>query len=147
LQAGAKNFKIDHPLDPQGKYLQHVSVESPDMMTVYNGNVILDARGEAWVALPDYFEALNRDFRYQLTPLGAPGPNLYVAQEIEGNRFKIAGGASGQKVSWQVTGIRHDPWAEQHRVEVEGDKPAGERGRYLHPEVYAGTPQVSAPGQ
>ena len=59
--------------------------------------------------LPDYFQAFNGDFRYQLTAIGAPGPNLYIAEEISGNRFKIAGGKAGSKVSWQVTGYVRTP--------------------------------------
>ena len=106
------------------------------MMNIYNGNVVLDANGEAWVELPAYFEALNKDFRYQLTAIGAPGPNLYIAQEISGNRFKIAGGSPGMKVSWQVTGIRHDPFAEAHRIQVEVEKTGKERGKYIHPKEY-----------
>jgi hypothetical protein len=133
LSKSAGSFKIDHPLDPENKYLNHSFVESPDMMNIYNGNVTLDANGEAWVELAEWFQALNRDFRYQLTPIGGPGPNLYIAQEIENNRFKIAGGEAGLKVSWQVTGIRHDAYAEAHRIQVEEDKPAEERGTYLHP--------------
>ncbi|MFQ5650690.1 MAG: hypothetical protein ACE5IY_12175 [bacterium] len=129
-------FKIDHPLDPQNKYLYHSFVESPDMMNIYNGNIILDAAGEARVELPEWFEALNRDFRYQLTAIGAPGPDLYIAQEIMGNRFRIAGGQPGMKVSWQVTGIRQDAFANAHRMPVEEEKPAYERGYYLHPELY-----------
>jgi hypothetical protein len=125
--------RIDHPLDPGNKYLYHSTVQSPDMKNVYDGNVTLDARGEGVVTLPDYFEALNRDFRYQLTPMGAPGPNLYVAEKIKNNRFKIAGGSPGMEVSWQVTGIRHDPYAQAHRVSVEEEKRAEERGKYLHP--------------
>jgi hypothetical protein len=41
------------------------------------------------------------------------------------------------KVSWQVTGIRKDPWANAHGVQVEEDKPAKERGYYLHPDLYS----------
>ncbi len=67
------------------------------MLNVYNGNATLDGRGEAVVMLPAYFEALNKDFRYQLTPLGAPGPNLYIAQEIRGNRFVITGRVPGAR--------------------------------------------------
>jgi hypothetical protein len=126
-------FKIDHPLDPANKYLQHSFVESPDMMNVYNGNITLDSNGEAVVQLPEWFEALNMDFRYQLTAIGAPGPNLYIAEEIKRNQFKIAGGSAGGRVSWQVTGIRRDAYAEAHRIEVEVDKPAAERGTYLNP--------------
>ncbi len=128
---GGGSFKIDHPLDPENKYLYHSFVESPDMMNIYNGNVTLDHSGAAVVTMPDWFQALNMEFRYQLTPIGAPGPNLYIAQEIEGNQFRIAGGSAGAKVSWQVTGIRHDPYANAHRIPVEQAKPADERGHLL----------------
>ena len=106
------------------------------MMNVYNGNATMDANGETWIELPDWFQTLNREFRYQLTAIGSPGPNLYVAEEISGNRFKIAGGRPAARVSWQVTGIRHDPYAVANRIQVEVDKPAAERGFYLHPEAY-----------
>ena len=137
--AGTKSFRIDHPLDPENKYLYHSFVESSEMMNVYNGNVELGANGEAVVELPEWFEALNRDFRYQLTCIGGFA-EVYIAEEIVGNRFKIAGGKPGLKVSWQVTGVRHDPWANVHRIEVEVDKPERERGTYLHPEAY-GVPE------
>jgi len=136
LSKGGGSFKIDHPLDPANKYLYHSFVESPDMMDVYNGNVVLDGSGTATIRLPEWFETLNRDFRYQLTAVGAPGPNLYVAEEISGNHFQIAGGKPGGKVSWQVTGIRQDAWANAHRIPVEEAKPERERGFYLHPELY-----------
>ncbi len=123
LSKGGGSFKIDHPLDPANKYLYHSFVESPDMMNIYNGMIVLDANGEAVVGLPDWFEALNRDFRYQLTPVGAPGPNLHIAEEVANNQFKIAGGKPGSKVSWQVTGIRHDAYADAHRIPTEVEKP------------------------
>ena len=161
LQKGGGSFKIDHPLDPANKYLHHSFVESPDMKNVYDGTVILDNKGEAEIELPDWFNALNKDYRYQLTAIGAPGPNLYIAEEIsdtstttnyssdssssnqnnnnnsnDSSNFKIAGGTSGMKVSWQVTGIRKDPWANANRIRVEEDKPAKERGYYIYPDLY-----------
>ena len=136
LSKGAGSFKIDHPLDPANKYLSHSFVESPDMMNIYNGNAKLNDNGEAWIELPEWFSALNKDFRYQLTCIGGPAP-VYIATEIENNRFQIAGGTPGLKVSWQVTGIRHDAYAEQHRIRVEEPKPEGERGTYLHPEAFS----------
>jgi hypothetical protein len=135
LSKGGGAFKIDHPLDPANKTLSHSFVESPDMMSIYNGVSKLDAKGRVWVTLPDWFESLNGDFRYLLTAIGAPQPRLYVAEEINGNRFKIAGGKPGAKVSWLLTGIRHDAYANAHRIAVEEDKPAAERGYYLHPEA------------
>jgi hypothetical protein len=136
LTGGKSSFKIDHPLDPDNKCLYHSYIGSPEVKNVYDGIVLLDGSGEAWVELPQWFEALNRDFRYQLTPLGAPGPNLHVSQEITGNRFLIAGGEPGMKVSWQVTGIRHDPYVEATRIPVEEEKSPVERGKYLYPEAY-----------
>jgi hypothetical protein len=130
------SFKIDHPLDPEGKYLYHSFVESPDMMNVYNGNIVLDARGEAWVEMPDWFEALNSDYRYQLTPIGGAAPRLHIAEKISGGRFRIGGGEPGMEVSWQVTGIRQDPYAEANRIEVEVEKRPEEFGKYIHPELY-----------
>lgn len=136
LSKTAGSFKIDHPLDPANKYLSHSFVESPDMKNIYDGVAALDANGEAVVALPAWFEALNKEFRYQLTPIGAPGPNLYIAEEVSGNHFKIAGGARNGKVSWQVTGIRHDAYANAHRIPVEEEKPAAVRGTYISPVEY-----------
>jgi hypothetical protein len=123
LEKPGGGFKIDHPLDPDGKFLNHSFVESPDMKNLYDGVAVLDEAGAAWVDLPEWFEPLNRDFRYQLTALKAPAPNLHVAEEIADNRFKIAGGRPGMKVSWQVTGTRQDTWANAHRIEVEERKP------------------------
>jgi hypothetical protein len=135
IQKGSGTFKIDHPLDPANKFLSHSFVESPDMMNIYNGNVTTDARGMATVELPTYFEALNQDFRYQLTVIGQFAQAI-VAKEIADNRFTIQTDKPKVKVSWQVTGIRHDAYAEAHRVVVEEEKPAKERGTYLHPELF-----------
>ncbi len=135
LEKSAGSFLIDHPLDPAHKYLSHSFVESPDMMNIYNGNVTTDGNGEAIVQLPDWFEALNQDFRYQLTPIGQFSQAI-VLKEIAGNRFTIKTDKPNVKVSWQVTGIRHDPYAEAHRIEVEQMKTGDEEGKYLHPELY-----------
>ena len=135
LDASDKHFKIDHPVDPANQYLVHASVESAERMNIYDGIVILDALGEATVTMPDWFEALNRDFRYQLTSINGFAP-VYIAEEMSGNRFKIAGGQPGGKVSWQVSGTRHDPYAEAHPMQVEEEKAGPERGYYLHPSLY-----------
>ena len=127
LSKSSGTFRIDHPLDPENKYLYHSFVESPDMKNIYDGVLTLDENGEAAVTLPDWFEALNQDFRYQLTCIGSYAP-VYVASEVSGNQFRIAGGRSGLKVSWQVTGIRHDSYANSHRIQVEVDKQANEKG-------------------
>ncbi|MGC9334241.1 MAG: hypothetical protein ACP5JJ_08850, partial [Anaerolineae bacterium] len=142
LNKTSGSFKIDHPLDPENQYLYHSFVESPDMKNIYDGVVRLDAQGQAVVQLPDWFEALNQDFRYQLTPIGASMPDLYIAEEVGDNRFKIAGGVPGKKVSWQLTGIRHDPYAEANRIAVEEEKPADEKGTYLYPEGYGQSEEV-----
>ena len=133
LTGGKAGMKIDHPLDPANQYLSHSFVGSSEMLNVYSGNVTLDAAGEAVVELPDWFEALNGDFRYQLTAVGAPAPNLYVARKVHGGRFGIAGGEPGMEVSWQITAVRRDPVASREPLTVESPKPATEVGRYVNP--------------
>jgi hypothetical protein len=128
-------FKIDHPVDPENKYLCHSFVESPDMLNVYNGNVTTDASGSAMITLPDYFEALNQDFRYQLTVIGQFAQAI-VAEEIRKNQFVIKTDKPNVRVSWQVTGVRKDPFANMSRIVVEEDKPVAERGLYRHPEAH-----------
>ena len=135
LRKADNRFLIDHPLDPANKYLSHSSVESSDQKNLYDGIATLDGNGEAQVELPEWFTALNRDFRYQLTCIGGNAA-VFVAQEIEGNLFRIAGGSTGLKVSWQVTGIRQDPWANANPLTVEAEKPEDERGTFLHPELF-----------
>jgi len=136
LSKGTGTFKIDDPIDPANKYLYHSFVESPDMMNIYNGIVELDALGEAIVTLPAYFEALNKDFRYQLTSIGRSQPNLYVADEIQNLQFRIAGGKPHAKASWQVTGVRQDPLANANRVIPEVEKEPQAKGYYLHWAAY-----------
>jgi hypothetical protein len=142
LSKSAGAFRIDHPLDPANMYLQHSFVESPDMLNVYSGNVRTGRRGFATVLLPRYFEALNRSFRYQLTIVGTRGWRARVVERIRGNRFRIQTDEPRVAVSWQVTGVRKDAYANAHRVAPEVAKPFAERGRFLHPTLF-GRPEAS----
>jgi hypothetical protein len=135
LTKAGGSFRIDHPLDPENQYLSHSFVESPDMMNVYNGNITTDANGDATVELPVYFQALNRDFRYQLTVIGQFSQAI-VSEKVHNNQFRIKTDLPFVEVSWQVTGIRQDAWANENRIPVEEPKPEAERGTYLYPEGY-----------
>jgi TGF-beta propeptide len=135
LSKAGGSFKIDHPLDPANKYLYHSFVESPDMKNIYDGVATLDASGEALIEMPEWFGVLNRDFRYQITCIGGFAP-VYIAEKLTNNQFKIGGGKPGMEVSWQITGIRQDAWANAHRIPVEEEKDAKLKGFYLHPELY-----------
>jgi hypothetical protein len=133
--AGTKDFKIDHPLDPANKYLVHASVESSEMMNIYTGNVTTDSAGHATVQLPEWFEVLNTDFRYQLTVIGQFAQAI-IGRKIENNRFEIRTSAPNVEVSWQVTGVRQDAYAKANPLVVEQEKEARLRGFYIHPELY-----------
>jgi hypothetical protein len=135
LSKSGGSFKIDDPVDPANKYLYHSFVESPDMKDMYDGTAITDASGNATIQLPKWFQALNRSFRYQLTPIGQFAQAI-VATEVENNQFTIKTDKPYVKVSWQVTGTRHDAWANAHRIPVEVEKPKEERGHYIHPELF-----------
>jgi hypothetical protein len=138
LTASNKQFLIDHPVDPDNRVLVHASVESSERLVTYCGNATCDDAGEARVQLPDWLEPLATDFRFQLTCIGAHAP-VYVAGEMRDGAFVIAGGTTGLRVSWQVTGVRHDAWALANLLEVELDKPESERGFYHNPEAFGQT--------
>jgi hypothetical protein len=140
ISAGTKDFKIDHPLDPANKYLVHASVESSEMKNIYDGNITTDAEGNATVRLPAWFEALNSDFRYQLTVIGQFAQAI-VARKIQNNEFTIKTSAPNVEVSWQVTGIRHDAYAMANPLTVEEEKDARLRGFFIHPELYGAPPE------
>jgi hypothetical protein len=135
LQKAGGGFTVDHPMDPANKYLSHSFVESPEMLNFYSGTVTTNRAGVAKVRLPAYFEALNRDFRYQLTVIGGFA-RATVSEEIKRNEFAIRTDPGRVKVCRQVTGVRKDAWAEANRIPVEETKPKAERGRYLHPELF-----------
>jgi hypothetical protein len=126
---------IDHPSDPDNEFLQQAEVVSDNLSAVYSGNVILGSDGSAVVQLPDYIESFCGDFRYQLTCVGGYAP-VYVASKIANSQFVIAGGAAGLEVSWQITGIRKDKYAQANPLQVEKRKTASEQGKYLHPELF-----------
>jgi hypothetical protein len=141
ISKGSGTFKIDHPLDPENKYLYHSFVESPDMMNIYNGNITTDNNGYATVKLPEYFDALNKDFRYQLTVIGTFADAI-VSQEVKDNVFVIRTDKPSVKVSWQVTGVRNDSYANAHRIIPEVEKEPELRGKYLYPVEMGKSPRL-----
>jgi hypothetical protein len=147
ISKGSGTFVIDHPLDPKNKLLYHSFVESPDVKNIYDGIATLDSTGSATIVLPGYFFALNKDFRYLATPVGEPMPDLHLSSGVQKSFFglfgspalAIAGGAPEGKVSWQVTGIRHDPFILAYPIipEVQkGPNQLVDKGKYLFPEFY-----------
>jgi hypothetical protein len=73
--------------------------------------------------------------RYQLTTIGQPS-QVWVESKIADNSFSIRSDKPNVEVSWQVTGIRQDAWANAHRIPVEEPKAKADQGRYLHPELF-----------
>jgi hypothetical protein len=117
-------------------------------MNVYNGNITTNGRGFATVRMPRWFQALNRTFRYQLTIVGRSFAQAIVWTPIHQNRFTIRTNEPRVRVSWQVTGVRHDPYANAHRIQVLLPKSEANQGRYVYPQGY-GKPrslEVRPPG-
>ena len=135
---GTKQFQIDHPLSPETHYLNHFCTEGPEPYNAYSGNVVTDAHGYAVVRLPNYFEAINRDYRYQLTVIDASDDFVLakVVQEIQNNQFVIRTSKPNVKVSWRVEAIRNDLWVQRYGYVTELEKPQWNQGKYLHPELY-----------
>lgn len=111
---GTKNFRITHPNDTN-KYLVHAAIESNEVLNQYSGNVITDGQGYATVTLPDYFDQINKDFRYVLTVVGQTFAQAIVYQEIDyHNQFVIKTNEPNIKVSWQVIAKRNDAYMQSH---------------------------------
>lgn len=119
VSKGSGTFVIDHPQDPARKILYHSFLESPDAKNIYDGIAKLDENGEVTIDLPDYFEVLNKDFRYQFFPLEEAMPNLFIKEKVKDNKFTIAGGVPHGTISWQVTGNRHDPYIKANPIRTE----------------------------
>jgi hypothetical protein len=133
---GLKPFRIDHPTDPENKYLLHYATESPYPQNFYSGNTVTDGSGYAWVQLPEYFADVNANYKYQLTVIGKVFAQAIVAEEIVGNRFQIQTSAPGVKVSWRVEADRNDPYVRFKKPRDVVAKQVPERGTYQHPELY-----------
>lgn len=135
---GTKTFRIDHPQDPENKYLRHFSIESNEVLNIYRGTATFDANGNAKIDLPTYFNSINRNVSYQLTPIGAYMP-LYIKEKVtENNQFMVSGGVSGKEVSWTVYAERNDLYMQKnpHQRTVELNKRDHEKGHYLIPSLY-----------
>ncbi|QQS28159.1 MAG: hypothetical protein IPM47_14970 [Sphingobacteriales bacterium] len=137
VATGTKSFMIDHPLDPENRFLKHFTLESNEVLNVYRGNVVFGPEGEAVVSLPEYFSSINQNFSYQLTPVGA-AMNLYIKEKISGNTFVIAGGLEGKEASWAVFAERSDAFLTEYPIhrEAEPEKRAHEKGKYLMPALF-----------
>ena len=134
--SGVKSFRIDHPADPENKYLLHYSSESPFPQNFYSGNVTTNAQGYAWVNLPDYFASINANFKYQLTVMGKTFAQAIVSEEIQGNRFQVHTNQPNIKVSWRIEADRNDLRVQYNRPTDVRQKSASEKGLYQHPEYY-----------
>ena len=132
---GFNAIRIDHPADPDNQTLRHYPVYTPEMKTIYDGVVTTDSEGFATVQLPDYFEDMNENFRYHLTVIGVFAQAI-VAEKVTNNQFVIQTDQPQVEVSWQVTGIRKDPYALANRRPSAQPKTGHEVGTYIHPEVY-----------
>jgi hypothetical protein len=133
--SGVKTFRIDHPLDPENKILRHAAMESNEVLNQYSGNISTDADGLATVILPNYFETLNKDFRYQLTSIGTFAQAI-IKTEVANNQFVIQTNQPNTKVSWQITGVRNDRVMIAKPFIAESIKEGDEIGKYISPEVY-----------
>lgn len=141
--SGTKSFRIDHPSDPENKYLLHYSAESPSPQNFYVGNVVTDAKGYAWVTLPDYFGDINTSFKYQLTVVsgGRDFVQAMVSREIQANRFQVRTSAPNVKVSWEVKADRNDAFVRESAPKDVVEKDEAEKGTYQHPEFFGFGPE------
>ncbi len=122
-------------------------MESPEVLNIYRGNINLDGNGEATVSLPEYFNSININYSYNLTPIGQQAPNLFIKEEVNGTgSFIISGGNANQKISWVVYAERNDLYMQRERENkpemVEVEKEGENKGKYLMPSLYNQPPEM-----
>jgi hypothetical protein len=132
---------IDHPLDPANRTLTHSCIESNQRLLMYSGTIVTSASGDATIQLPSYFEALNVNYRYQLTVVGEEFAQARVSRKISNNQFSIKTDKPNIEICWQVTGDRNDAYSKAHPYVVEEEKKPEDRGKYLAPELF-GQPET-----
>jgi hypothetical protein len=128
-------FHIDDPRTPATRTLSQTPVDTDRLSVQYSGNVRTGRDGRARVRLPGYATAIAGDWRYELTPIGSFGQAI-VEREVADGVFVIRTQHPFTKVSWMVTGIRHDPQALKDPVLPVQEKRGAERGHYLDPSLY-----------
>lgn len=135
---GTKSFVIDDPRDPANKILKHFCVESNEVLNVYRGTSTFGSDGSVAIRLPEYYDVINKNPSYQLTPIGGAMPGLHIKNEMVNGEFIIGGGIAGKKVSWELKAERNDPYMKQTpgARDVEIDKKE-RRGKYLMPELFS----------
>ncbi len=143
--SGTKPFRIDHPFDPENRYLLHYAAESPMPQNFYVGNVVTDSKGYAWVELPDYFAEINVNFKYQLTVVddadSAGFVMAKVSKKIRDGRFQIRTSSPNVEVSWEVKADRNDLYVQKKQPKDVVEKTGLERGKYQHPDLYGMPPE------
>lgn len=135
---GTKAFRIDHPLDPENKELNHYCAEGPEPLNLYRGSIVTDERGFATIQMPDYYEAINRDPTIQLTVVDETEDfvQVKVARRLIHGRFTIRTSKPKTEVYWEVQSVRNDRFVRTYGAPVEVDKPQAKRGTYLQPEFF-----------
>ena len=128
---GVKAFTMDYPLDPTNKTLMHAAIESNEVLNSYSGNATTNSSGKITVTLPEYFEAINKDFRYQLTVVGGSFAQAIISKEVNNNQFEIASNQPNIKVSWEVKGVRNDKRMQQNPFTAVAEKAAKDKGKYI----------------
>ena len=145
LNKGGSNFEIDHPLDPANKFLHHSGIESDEMKNLYDGVAQLDSDGRAEVVLPDWFEALNENFRYQLTPIGASAPDLHIADELHDGRFSSPVGDPTRRCAGRSAGYATTPTPKRTRCGWSWRSHMTRRGCFCTPKLTTHPPSAHWP--
>lgn len=108
-----KTFIIDHPT-ASDRYLVHAAIEGPENRVFYRGKVTLQ-HGQAFVALPDYFEGLTQENGRHVFLQNMSGFDKLAVKNQDGRRIKngILHIVSQDKhseavVSWEVSAVRKD---------------------------------------
>jgi hypothetical protein len=114
LTAATKHFRINHPLDPERRFLIHACLEGPENAIYYRGQGRLEG-GHARVELPDYFEALARPDGRTVALTSCCEENepisVLAASDVVNGAFNVRAADDRnprQRFYWEVKAVRAD---------------------------------------
>lgn len=124
----AKTFVIDHPNDPENKYLVHACLEGPEAGVYYRGKGEIVNGTSVVIHLPEYFGTLCNnpdDATIQITHIYDGKVKVFSASEVnlETNTFTVYG--ENGRFNWLVHGKRGNIRVESNKdsTNVGGDGP------------------------
>jgi hypothetical protein len=102
----AKTFVIDHPKDPENKYLVHGCLEGPESGVYYRGTAKVTDNHSTIVALPDYVPGWAKNFTVTVTAIYDGKVKMYATSKVDDSLGQFTVYGENGEFNWIAVGQR-----------------------------------------